>query len=91
MPRNLDKRVELLTPVENRDLQAELEDTLERCLADDTFAWTLDAGRELASPHRAHAQRPSRADGAHARAGLDRRQLAAAAVGGKRCTATYCS
>jgi polyphosphate kinase len=43
MPRNLDKRVELITPVEDPDLQAELEDTLERCLADDTFAWTLDA------------------------------------------------
>jgi polyphosphate kinase len=42
MPRNLDTRVELLTPVENEDLQAELEDTLERCLADDTFAWTLE-------------------------------------------------
>ena len=41
MPRNLDKRVELLTPVEDKELQAELEDTLERCLADDTFAWTL--------------------------------------------------
>ena len=43
MPRNLDKRVELLTPVEKEELKAELEDTLERCLADDTFAWTLDA------------------------------------------------
>src|SRR5581483_424107 len=43
MPRNLDTRVELLTPVEDRELQAELEDTLERCLADDTFAWTLDS------------------------------------------------
>ncbi len=43
MPRNLDTRVELLAPVEDRELQAELEDTLERCLADDTFAWTLDA------------------------------------------------
>jgi polyphosphate kinase len=43
MPRNLDKRVELLTPVEDEELQAELEDTLERCLADDTFAWTLEA------------------------------------------------
>lgn len=41
MPRNLDTRVELLVPVENPELQAELEDTLERCLADDTFAWTL--------------------------------------------------
>ena len=41
MPRNLDKRVELLAPVEDKELKAELEDTLERCLADDTFAWTL--------------------------------------------------
>jgi polyphosphate kinase len=41
MPRNLDTRVELLTPVADPELQAELEDTLERCFADDTFAWTL--------------------------------------------------
>ena len=41
MPRNLDTRVELLAPVENQELRAELADTLERCLADDTFAWTL--------------------------------------------------
>ena len=39
MPRNLDTRVELLAPVEDEELQ----DTLERCLADNTFAWTLDA------------------------------------------------
>ena len=43
MPRNLDTRVELLAPVENPELRAELDDTLERCLADDTFAWTLDS------------------------------------------------
>jgi polyphosphate kinase len=42
MPRNLDTRVELLVPVEDPELCGELEDTLERCLADDTFAWTLD-------------------------------------------------
>jgi polyphosphate kinase len=40
MPRNLDKRVELLTPIERPELQAELEDTLQRCLHDDTYAWT---------------------------------------------------
>jgi polyphosphate kinase len=44
MPRNLDTRVELLAPVEDPELRAELEDTLERCLADDTFAWRLDSG-----------------------------------------------
>ena len=41
MPRNLDTRVELLTPVDEPELQAELNDTLERCLVDDTNAWTL--------------------------------------------------
>jgi polyphosphate kinase len=41
MPRNLDTRVELLVPIEQPELQAELEDSLDRCLADDTNAWTL--------------------------------------------------
>ena len=41
MPRNLDTRVELLTPVTAPELIAELEDTLKRCFADDTFAWEL--------------------------------------------------
>jgi len=41
MPRNLDTRVELLAPIENEELRLELADTLERCLADDTNAWTL--------------------------------------------------
>jgi polyphosphate kinase len=43
MPRNLDTRVEMLVPVETEEHRAEIDDTLERCLADDTFAWTLDA------------------------------------------------
>jgi polyphosphate kinase len=42
MPRNLDTRVELLTPVDTAEHRAELDDTLERCFADDTLAWTLD-------------------------------------------------
>ncbi len=41
MPRNLDTRVELLAPIESEPLRAEVEDTLERCLADDSFAWDL--------------------------------------------------
>ena len=41
MPRNLDTRVELLAPVKEASLRAELEDTLERHLADDTFGWEL--------------------------------------------------
>jgi polyphosphate kinase len=46
MPRNLDTRVEMLVPVENREHQAELDETLERCLRDDTFSWTLDGEGE---------------------------------------------
>jgi polyphosphate kinase len=43
MPRNLDTRVELLAPVENEDHRADLQDTLDRCFADDSGSWTLDA------------------------------------------------
>jgi polyphosphate kinase len=42
MPRNLGTRVELLAPVEAPELREELEDTMRRCLDDDTFAWELD-------------------------------------------------
>ena len=45
MPRNLDTRVELLTPIERPELQAELQDTLDRCLADDTYSWTMSSDR----------------------------------------------
>jgi polyphosphate kinase len=41
MPRNLDTRVELLSPVTDPALRGELEDTLERNLVDDTFGWEL--------------------------------------------------
>jgi polyphosphate kinase len=43
MPRNLDTRVELLAPVSDETLGGELLDTLERCMADNTNSWTLDA------------------------------------------------
>jgi polyphosphate kinase len=43
MPRNLDSRVELVAPVEDPALQAELLDVLERCFADNANAWALDA------------------------------------------------
>ncbi len=43
MPRNLDSRVELVTPVEDPELRAEMLDVLERCLADNTNAWELGA------------------------------------------------
>jgi polyphosphate kinase len=42
MPRNLDSRVELVTPVEDPHLVAELLDVLERCFAENANAWELD-------------------------------------------------
>jgi polyphosphate kinase len=41
MPRNLDRRVETLVPVEDRSLQARLQEVLEINLADDELAWSL--------------------------------------------------
>jgi len=41
MPRNLYKRVELVVPVEDSRLRAELLDVLDRSLADNTNAWVL--------------------------------------------------
>jgi polyphosphate kinase len=44
MPRNLDHRVELVTPVEDPALREELTDVLRRSLADNSHAWELDEG-----------------------------------------------
>jgi polyphosphate kinase len=41
MPRNLDTRVELITPVDDESLRDDLLDTLERSLATDVGAWEL--------------------------------------------------
>jgi polyphosphate kinase len=41
MPRNLDRRVEVLTPVVDPGLQARLDEVLDVELADDVLAWTL--------------------------------------------------
>jgi polyphosphate kinase len=43
MPRNLDRRVEALVPVDEPELQARLDEILEVNLADDTLAWRLGA------------------------------------------------
>ena len=42
MPRNLDSRVELVAPIDDETLKAELLDVLERCFADNANAWELD-------------------------------------------------
>jgi polyphosphate kinase len=42
MPRNLDSRVELVAPIEDEGLRAELLDVLELCFAENANAWELD-------------------------------------------------
>lgn len=42
MPRNLDRRVEALTPVEDASLQERLAEILQVGLDDDELAWELD-------------------------------------------------
>jgi polyphosphate kinase len=46
MPRNLDRRVELVAPVEDPGLRAEILDTLDRAFADNTNAWDLHSDGE---------------------------------------------
>ena len=46
MPRNLDRRVEVVTPVQSASHQAQLRTVLEICLADDRSAWELTAGSD---------------------------------------------
>jgi polyphosphate kinase len=43
MPRNLDTRVELIAPVRDEGLRADLVDTLDRCFADNTNTWELSS------------------------------------------------
>ena len=43
MPRNLYNRVELVTPIQDARIRAQMLDALERCLADNTNAWVLGA------------------------------------------------
>src|ERR687897_531768 len=65
MPRNLDTRVELLVPVTSERLRAQLADTIERYLADDTFGWELDADgrwtRRTGGEHAVHDELMERA------------------------------
>jgi polyphosphate kinase len=50
MPRNLDRRVEALTPIDTPSLQQRLMEILQVNLADDTLAWTLSPDGEWTPP-----------------------------------------
>ena len=65
MTRNLDRRVEVVTPIESPDLCLRLEEILATNLADDCLAWQLDPeGAWTRAPRGAgdrHASRAARA------------------------------
>jgi polyphosphate kinase len=48
MPRNLESRVEMVAPVEDVALKAELLDVLERCFADNSSSWELGSDGDWA-------------------------------------------
>ena len=56
MPRNLDRRIELMVPVENRECAEKLELILRTCLADTAQAWKLlpDGTYERRKPDARH-------------------------------------
>jgi len=51
MPRNLDRRVEAVTPVEDKALHPRLRALLETCLADNRQAWELCADGRYVQRH----------------------------------------
>jgi polyphosphate kinase len=58
MERNLDRRVEVLVPVEEPDLRARLEEVLQASLHDDATCWRLDAAGTWRLPGGAHGFHP---------------------------------
>jgi polyphosphate kinase len=51
MPRNLDNRVEVITPIEDEGLQRDCDEVLEATLADNRSAWRLLPGSEWERLH----------------------------------------
>jgi polyphosphate kinase len=68
MPRNLDRRIEVLVPVENARTRQELGTMLDSVFSDDTHAWELDSDGSWA---RLQPQRPEKPH--HHQAALMRR------------------
>ena len=70
MPRNLDRRVEAVAPVDDPELQARLQEILDVNLADDTLAWELgsDGTWHQGRSRRSQGRQPPAAAGARPRA-----------------------
>jgi polyphosphate kinase len=56
MPRNLDRRVEILVPVRDPDLRAQLRDIIDIMLADNSSAWRLGPGGTWSRVRPGHAE-----------------------------------
>ena len=78
MPRNLDHRVEVVTPIEDLAIQAELSSTFEALWRDTATSFELDAGgvwrARRAEEGRAHTVGTADADASRAAADLARPQ-----------------
>jgi hypothetical protein len=77
MPSNLDTPVELLASVQNEELHTELEDTLERCLAEDTLRGRSMPTGPWNRGQRRHPLGPGPADAPDTGSGRERRELTA--------------
>jgi polyphosphate kinase len=64
MPRNLDRRVEAVTPVSSPVARTQLQEILDTLLADNQLAWSLDAAGDW---HRVHAGEGEEPVNAHLR------------------------
>jgi polyphosphate kinase len=90
MPRNLDSRVELVAPVEDATLRAEMCDVLERCFADNSNSWELGSDGEWTRIVRAEGEprRDVQAELRERAASRAAEQLATATTGAVAATPT---
>ena len=58
MPRNLDRRIEVLVPIENGRARQELQAVLDSVFADDVHAWTLASNGSWVPVERAKSSKP---------------------------------
>jgi polyphosphate kinase len=82
MPRNLYHRVELLTPVENEQLQADLVDVLDRAFVDTAASWTLQQSGDWRRKRPDGARRDMQAELIKRHTELAKRPISAAAGAG---------
>lgn len=76
MPRNLDRRVEALAPVEDQVLRTRIDGILDTLLADNELAWTLGSTGEWTRVHREPAAEPVNAHLAFQRSAILRSSTA---------------